>query len=164
MKFIAYPFLNEENDNLVDHEILTDYLASSLGSLVYAENPLHKETKMICEKVLHLNGSLRGKCAINDDDIGELSSIYDELEKRNLDNLKMFTLPVGHKLACEYHKVRGLSKISCRNLYKLKNNGIEIDDNIFKFLNLLTNLLYLFSLEINRVNGVFETEFISKSY
>ncbi len=164
MKYIAYPFLNETNDNLVDHEVFTDYLASSLGALVRKDNPLSKETRILCEKVLHVNGSLRGKCAIFDEDLKELENMYERLELLNQDRLRMFTLPVGHELACEYHKVRGISKIACRNLYKLKNNGIEINEIIFKFLNLLTNLLYLFSLEINRIMEVEEVEFISKSY
>lgn len=163
MDLIAYPFLSEESP-LVNHEIFTDMLSSTLGYIISLETPLEKETWWLMDKVLHLNGSVRGKLAITEEDLNEGLKMYKLLKQKNSDRVSGFVYPTGHKIACEYHIVRCQAKLVTRNLYLLRQKGIEVEEICIDFANLTANLLFVFSLEINRLNGAAEKPFISKSY
>lgn len=160
---ISYPFLNEEFGS-VDHEVMTDYLSSVFGRILSMDTPLYDETYWLMEMSLHLNGSIRGKLAITKDDINKGLSIMEKYKNLNKDRLNGFVLPTGCGLACEYHIARGEAKKVCRNLYLMKNKGIEFDYILIDFANLITNLLFVMALEINRLNNIDEIPFISKSY
>ncbi|WP_297629901.1 hypothetical protein [uncultured Clostridium sp.] len=160
---ISYPFLNEPFGS-VDHEVLTDYLSSILGRILSLDTPLKEETFWLMDKVLHLNGSIRGKVAIFEDDLTYGLKLISKLKDLNKDRISGFVYPVGHPIACEYHVARGVSKQVCRQLYVLRNSGIDFPDLLLDFSNLMTNLLFLFSLEVNRLHNIEEKIFISKSY
>lgn len=161
--FISYPFLKEDF-GYVDHEVLTDSLSSFLGRVLSMDTPLKEETFWLMDKVLHLNGSLRGKVAITNDDIDEGLAILNKYRDLNKDRIKSFVYPTGHPLSCEYHVCRGEAKKVCRNLYNIKNSGKEVPEILLDFSNLITNILFVFSLEINRLNYIDEKVFVSKSY
>ncbi|MGL4850794.1 MAG: hypothetical protein ACRC28_18065 [Clostridium sp.] len=160
---ISYPFLNE-NFGSVDHEVMTDYLSSILGRILSLETPLYDETFWLMDKVLHLNGSIRGKLAITSEDIDYGLALMKKFKELNKDRISSFVYPTGHPVACEYHVARGISKQICRQLYVLKNANINVPPILIDFSNLITNLLFVFSLEVNRQNNVEEKVFISKSY
>jgi cob(I)alamin adenosyltransferase len=160
---IAYPFLSEES-SLVNHEILTDMLSSSLGRIIALKTPLEKETWWLMDKILHLNASIRGKMAITQRDLEEGLELYNLLKEKNSSRIMGFVYPVGHIIACEYHRARCEAKIVTRNLYFLRNQGIEIPEICIDFANLTANLLFVFSVEVNRINDIDEIGFISKSY
>lgn len=160
---ISYPFLNEPFGS-VDHEVMTDYLSSILGKIVSLDAPLKEETFWMMDKVLHLNGSIRGKLAILDEDLVYGLNLMKKLKDLNKDRISSFVYPIGHPLACEYHIARGVAKQITRQLYILKNSGIQVPEILIDFSNLITNLLFIFSLEINRLNNIEEKIFISKSY
>lgn len=160
---IAYPFLSEES-SLVNHEIITDKLASTLGYILSLDTPLKEETWWLMDRVLHLNGSVRGRLAITEEDITEGLKLYNNLKEKNLSRISGFVYPTGHIIACEYHMARGEAKIAARNLYLLRQRGIEVPEICIDFVNLATNLLFVFSLEVNRLNNIYEKPFISKSY
>jgi cob(I)alamin adenosyltransferase len=160
---IAYPFLSEESP-LVNHEILTDRLSSSLGYILSLKTPLEKETWWLMDKVLHLNGSIRGRISIIKEDIEEGLLMYKSFKEKNSSRIKGFVYPVGDIISCQYHMARCEAKIVARNLYLLRMKGIEIPEECIDFANLTANLLFIFSLEGNRLNDIGETPFISKSY
>ncbi|MGL4450271.1 MAG: hypothetical protein ACRCTZ_03640 [Sarcina sp.] len=160
---ISYPFLNEEFGS-VDHEVMSDFLSSIIGRILSIGTPLYDETYWLMEMSLHLNGSVRGKLAVTKDDIKKGLSIMDKYKKLNKERLNGFVLPTGCRLACEYHIARGEAKKVCRNLYLMKNKGIKFDDILIDFANLMTNLLFVMAIEINRLEGMSEIPFISKSY
>lgn len=159
--FIAYPFLNDKN-RMVDHEILTDKLSSNLGHIISMGTPLEKETWWLMDTVLHLNGSLRGKMAISLDDLRDGQTIYHVLKERN--NVAGFIYPVGTKLATQYHIARCEAKIVTRNLYLIRQSGIIVPDILLDISNLIANMLFVMSLETNRLEGFEEIAFESKSY
>ncbi|MGM9985976.1 MAG: hypothetical protein ACI35O_01990 [Bacillaceae bacterium] len=161
--FISYPFLGEKK-KLVDHEILTDELSSQLGYILSLETPLYDETFWVMDKVLHLNGSIRGKNAISEADIDYALQMYRELKERNKERLNGFVYPIGHPVACQYQLARCQAKKVVRNMHIIRQSGTEVDERLVDFANLLANLLFTFSLEVNRVNDVEEIPFISKSY
>ena len=160
---ISYPFLNEEFGS-VDHEVMTDYLSSVLGRILSMDTPLYDETYWLMEMSLHLNGSIRGKLAIMQEDIDKGLFIMEKYKNLNKGRIDGFVLPTGCRLACEYHMARGEAKKVCRNLYLMKNKGIEFDYILIDFVNLMTNLLFVMALEINRLNNIKEIPFVSKSY
>lgn len=160
---ISYPFLSEDF-GYVDHEVMTDHLSSFLGRILSMNTPLEEETFWMMDKVLHLNGSLRGKMAIFSADIEHGLEILNKYRERNKERISSFVYPTGHPLACEYHVARGEAKKVCRNLYMIKNSGKEVDDILIDFSNLITNILFVFSLEINRLYNIDEKVFVSKSY
>lgn len=163
INLISYPFLNEPF-GFVDHEVATDYLSSILGRILSMGTVLYEETFWLMDKVLHLNGSLRGNLAIHNEDIEYGLNLIENLKEKNKERINGFVYPTGTPLACEYHIARGEAKKICRLLYILKNQGFIIPDILIDFTNLITNLLFLFSLEINRLSNVEEKPFISKSY
>lgn len=160
---ISYPFLSEDF-GYVDHEVMTDHLSSFLGRILSMNTPLEKETFWMMDRVLHLNGSLRGRLAIFPEDIEKGLKILNKYRDLNKDRISSFVYPTGHPLACEYHVARGEAKKVCRNLYKISNSGKEVPEILLDFSNLITNILFVFSLEINRINGIEEKVFVSKSY
>ncbi|MGL4991719.1 MAG: hypothetical protein ACRCYE_05320 [Sarcina sp.] len=160
---VSYPFLNEKF-GYTDHEVLTDFLSSILGRILTMQTPLYDETFWLMEMSLHLNGSLRGRLAITENDIEKGLDLMHKYKALNKDRLNGFVLPTGCRLAAEYHVARGEAKKVTRNLYLMKNEGISVPEIILDFSNLLTNLLFLFSLEVNRLSGIDELPFSSKSY
>lgn len=160
---IAYPFLSEEK-KLVDHEILTDELSSMLGYVLSLDTPLYEETFWLMDKVLHLNGSVRGKNAITEEDIAEGLRLYHHLKEKNKEKVNKFVYPIGHPVACQYHLARVKAKAVARQLYILRQEGIEVEQQLIDFANLVANLLFAFSIEVNSVFGIEEKEFVSKSY
>lgn len=160
---ISYPFLNEDFGS-VDHEVLSDFLSSVLGKILSMNTPLYDETFWLMEMSLHLNGSVRGKLAITNEDIEKGLLIMSKYKELNKDRLSGFVMPTGCPLSCEYHIARGEAKKVCRNLYLIKKHGVDVPEILIDFANLMTNLLFVFSLEANRVNNVDEIEFKSKSY
>lgn len=160
---IAYPFLSEKS-SLVNHEILTDKLSATLGYILSLDTPLKEETWWLMDKILHLNGSIRGKLAITEEDLKEGLAIYNSFKEKNKHRVNGFIYPTGHTIACEYHKARCEAKIISRNLYLLKQQGINVPEICIDFANLTANILFVFSLEINRLNNIEEISFQSKSY
>ncbi|WP_297521907.1 hypothetical protein [uncultured Clostridium sp.] len=160
---ISYPFLNEDFGS-VDHEVLSDYLSSVIGKILSMNTPLYDDTFWLMEMSLHLNGSVRGKLAVMDEDIEKGLSIMDKYRELTKERVNGFVLPTGCALACEYHIARGEAKKVCRNLYVMKNKGIKFDNILIDFANLMTNVLFVMAVEINRLNDVDEIPFVSKSY
>lgn len=160
---ISYPFLNEDS-KVVDHELLTDKLSATLGHILSQNTPLEKETWWLLERVLHLNGSLRGKMAISDTDIKEGLLMYHVLKDRNKGRVITFVYPTGSSVTTLYHNARCEAKLVTRNLYLIENSGVVVPQILIDFSNLTANLLFAFAIETNRLENIDEIEFISKSY
>ncbi|MDO4924462.1 MAG: ATP:cob(I)alamin adenosyltransferase [Turicibacter sp.] len=160
---IAYPFLNEKS-RLVDHEVLTDQLSSTLGMICSLDPPLKDETWWLMEMTLHINGSIRGRLAISEEDLVKGLDLLHVLKERNKERLNRFVYPTGHVISSWYHIARCQAKQVVRNLYLLEQEGIEIPQIVIDFSNLIANLLFAFSVEVNAVFEIDEREFVSKSY
>lgn len=73
-------------------------------------------------------------------------------------------IPTGHEVSSWYHIARCQAKQVVRNLYLLEQDGLDVPQLVIDFANLIANLLFAFSVEVNAVFEVDEVEFISKSY
>lgn len=161
----AYPFLYEKN-NISDYEIATDSLASYVGfakSFCNDEN-LKKDIERLIELIYHSNGSVRGRCAITNEDIEYLKNKYFFYRKEIESRVDKFCLPQGGNLAGALHIARSKGKYAIRKLFFVKENGNNVDNILFDFLNIVTNYLFALSLYANKIEKLDEIEFLTKSY
>lgn len=157
----AYSYLYETS-SLCDYEIATDLLASRIGLAMH--DVKHSDLKFLVELVYHANGSMRGKCAITEEDLKMCNDLYEDyLEK--VGSCKMFVLPCGCRGASVLHCLRSETKSIIRILAKIDCEPNRVKNkNIHQFFNLLSNLFFLMALYENKQENVKESEFVSKSY
>lgn len=163
-RYSCYPFMKEDK-NIVDFEIRTDSLASHIGlaaSFLEDEKDLYDDLIYLTEMAYHLNGSVRGKIAINEERLNKLNELY-ETYRDKAGDIPPFLLPHGHTAAMYLHIARSEAKKSVRALYKASLNK-EVPEILFQYSNLLANVLFLMSVETNKRKGYPLTEFVSESY
>ena len=164
---ISYPFMSEDG-LFCDYEILTDGLSNYFGltlSIALKEDypkEISDILEWLTEMSLHMNGSLRGKLAVEKADLDKLYAIY-YLYKEKID-IKGFTLPSGSYLACQINIVRYKAKETVRLLNKIEEVESKVPDILFSFSNLLANFLYVLSCYINILDNYENKPFTSKSY
>ncbi len=162
-KELCYPFLYETSVK-VEFEILTDKLSSQLGVCAsYAEDRFKNELLYICELVYHLNGSIRGKEAIDENHVSFLKARYKHYEELTKDGVR-FVVPQGSILASQLHVARSMGKEVVRKMFLVKQEGTKISDVLFDFANMVSNYCFLAAIYANKVNGFSEKEFVSRSY
>ncbi|UFN72250.1 ATP:cob(I)alamin adenosyltransferase [Vibrio alginolyticus] len=162
----CYPFIYEDSP-VCDFEITADELCSRIG-LVLAMD-LDEFSRDILTKmqpnVYHLNGSFRGKLAITEAEVEELKADYELLKQRIDGGFKGFVLPGGHPASSQLHLCRCQAKKTVRALVAIEHAGKKQPAPIlFRYANLLANVLYSLASYINHINQVEETEFVSRSY
>ncbi len=165
-RYSSYPFMREKSC-LVDYEIRTDSLTTSIGAVIPClsekEQVVIHDLHLIQPLCYHANGSVRGKLAIMEEDLQWLSNRYDFYVKQTGEKTKQFVLPGGNAAACALHSARSEAKKSYRALHKVSEER-DINEILFSFLGLLANVLFVMAVYINQVNGISEIPFESKSY
>ncbi|MDN3426584.1 hypothetical protein QL992_14625 [Microbacterium sp. APC 3898] len=165
MRYLCYPFMRESAAT-VDFEIRTDSLTTRIGealSLVKEVEAVQRDLQILQPKVYHLNGSVRGKLAVNEEDLNELSGMYDYYVNFVGEKIGNFVLPQGTQAACVLHVCRSEAKKSVRALHKVSLER-DVPEILFDYANLLANLLFTMAVYVNQQQGVEEIPFISKSY
>ena len=174
---ICYPFIYEDFI-LCDYEILTDELTRMVGWAIdelkqlrvdYPKTvPLEKlENELLWIQPLcyHLNGSIRGKLAITNEDYLQLLESYRNLKEEVKDRISGFVLPRGVSPVGILNRCSSQSKKSIRLMVKIQNTGInEVPEILPKFANVLCNYFFTATVLINKVTGHEEIPFVSKSY
>ena len=112
----------------------------------------------------HLNGSVRGKLAITEDDLNRLSEIYDYYVAEVKDRIETFVLPQGSTAACILHTCRSEAKKSVRALHKVSTGKGCAREFFLIMLICLPMYLFVMAVYVNKQLGVEEIPFISKSY
>jgi len=159
----CYPFLYEKG-KMVEFEILTDKLASQLGfAASLAEGNFKNELLFVCELVYHLNGSIRGKNAINESYVSFLEARYVFYEEDTKDGLR-FVVPAGSTLASSLHVARSMGKEVVRKMYILSIEDVKVEKVLFDFANMVSNYCFMAAIYANKICNVKEKEFISRSY
>ena len=163
---ICYPFIYEDSP-VCDFEIAADELCSRIGLV------LTKELDPLCGDILtrvqpnvyHLNGSVRGKLAIEEKELQELYQDYNLLRDKLDGGFRGFVLPGGDAVAAELHLCRTQAKKIVRALVAIEHSGKRSPDVVlFRYANLLANVMYALASYTNRVKHVQEVEFVSRSY
>jgi len=93
--------------------------------------------------------------SISDTDISELEAAIDELSKHI--NINVFVVPTGHIAASTLHVARTICRRFERLLVRLSREypGI-VSSNILRYINRLSDYLYVAALYVNKVTGVEE--------
>ncbi|NLS11704.1 ATP:cob(I)alamin adenosyltransferase [Vibrio sp. SM6] len=162
----CYPFIYEDSP-VCDFEILADELCSRIGLLLTRELPANVGDilERLQPNVYHLNGSVRGKLAIDDAQFDELLSDYQWLRQELEGGFVGFVLPGGHPVAGELHLCRCNAKKIVRALVAIEHSGKKSPAPIlFRYANLLANVMYALASYTNRITKTKEVEFVSRSY
>lgn len=158
--YCAYPFLKEES-NLCDYEIATDRLTSLISvTRHFVRHIAQDDMQTLLEFVYHANGSIRGKCAIGEEELSVLKAMHAKYYIR----MERFVLPDGCIGASHLHVLRAETKVVIRIMHKIEREGILIQQVLFDFMNLLSNTFFMMCLYENSKEGIMEKEFVSRSY
>lgn len=163
----AYPFLAEKSDDIrCDFEILTDRTASETGLLAAKihNKDLKAELLRVAELIYHLNPTLRTHFSISDEEIEWLHEKVSEKQAASKGTFEKFVLPAGCETACIAHVLRVQCKETVRMMYRYAEKGGRVEDRAFDFANLLSGYFFETALELNRMDDIKETEFISRNY
>jgi len=167
-RYSCYPFMREKSC-LVDYEIRTDSFTTRIGECIsiLKKDAIFEEICSILQKIqplaYHANGSVRGRLAIEKEDMDWLNFVYDDFVARAGEKIKQFVLPQGHEAACALHICRSEAKKSYRALHKVSEER-EVHEVLFQFLGLLANIFFVLAVEANTLTNTEEVPFISKSY
>lgn len=165
-RYSCYPFMREKSC-LVDYEIRTDSLTTSVGAvfshLTEKEQIVIDDLRVIQPLCYHVNGSVRGNLAITEADVQWLSNRYDYYVQQTGDITKKFVLPQGNGAASALHIARSDAKKSYRALHKVSEER-EVPEILFNFLGLLANVCFVLAVYVNQINDIQEIPFESKSY
>lgn len=164
---LCYPFIYEHS-SVCDFEILTDELCTLVGLAGTAcddqNTDIAEDLFALQPKMFDLNGSIRGKCAISEDDIQHLKGRYHYFLSLLTGEKKVFVLPRGKGACLPLHQARSVSKKAIRMLVKAEKEGSEIPDTLHRYANLLTNYFFALTLVINQRAGIEEPEYTSNNY
>ncbi|MDQ0271774.1 hypothetical protein [Cytobacillus purgationiresistens] len=165
LRFLCYPYMRE-SVSTVDFEIRTDSLTTRIGhaaALTKDMEGVQADLQYLQPMAYHLNGSVRGKLAISEEDLGQLSEMYDFYCEKVHDKIQSFVLPQGSEAACVLHVCRSEAKKSVRALHKVSLER-EVPQILFDYSHLLANVLFVMAVYVNDQAGVEEIPFVSKSY
>lgn len=165
---VCYPFMYEKSLKC-DFEILTDDLCRQVGGILAAmpaEFPvLVEELEQLQPLIYHLNGSIRGKCAVTEEHLVWLRECYARHRDACADAIDGFVLPRGSTPVPQLNSASSAAKRAIRLMVRMHDEeGIEIPDVLHRFANVLCNYLFMLTIVINKARGEKEIPFISESY
>ncbi|OCH17388.1 MULTISPECIES: cobalamin adenosyltransferase [unclassified Aliivibrio] len=163
---LSYPFIFEDSP-LCDFEILTDelcaYTGLALSQITHVQ--VRGSLERLQPKIFHLNGSIRGKCGIFEEDVQELLAEMIAFKKQVEDKGKRFVLPRGTGPVIQLHQCRSLSKKVVRTLVQIdKLTTKKIPETLPRFANVLANYYFVLTRVLNQEAGIEEPEYVSINY
>ena len=164
---LCYPFIYEAS-YLCDFEVATDELCNHLGGIVglLADNhdDIATDLKQLQPLIYHLNGSIRGRLALEEADLQWLMTRYHHYQKEVAETINGFVLPRGPAPSPQLHLARSAAKKAIRLMVRIDQEWGEVPERLHRFCNLLCNFFFVLALVNNRRQGFVETAFVSKSY
>ena len=159
----AYSFL-KETSRQCDYEVASDELASLIAQAAHSVKH-QPELLKLCELVYHANGSIRGRLAIRNQDLGVARSAVCPSRRRKTDPSRVLRAAGWLRGACVPH-VRPASrrKAVLRIAYAIDPEEKPVSTILLDFWNLLSNVFFQMALKENRLEGVSEIPFVSRSY
>ena len=165
---MCYPFMYEKS-LLCDFEIITDELCGHIGAVI-SHLPsdmadIVADLERIQPLAFHVNGSIRGRLAIEETDIQWLQSRLEHYRIEVAARLAQFVLPRGTPPVPQLHLARSACKKAIRIMVRLDlEESKEIDMVLPRICNMLCNFFFVLTLVINQRRGLVEPEFVSRSY
>lgn len=167
LRELCYPFIFERKPTC-DYEILTDELCCQVGA-VLAQLPelfsdVQADLQALQPLIYHLNGSVRGKNGILEENIDWLKSRYDHYGMASGDRVQGFVLPQGPLPVPTLHLCRCNAKKVVRMLVRLDEAGIAVPPELPRFANLLANFFFVLTVYIKARLEVVEVPYVSINY
>lgn len=164
---LCYPFIYETS-YLCDFEVATDELCGHIGavlSLLPADMAdIASDVDSLQPLAFHINGSLRGRLAVEESDIAWLQARLNHYREEVRDRIDGFVLPRGQQPVPHLHLARSAAKKAVRLMVRIEQEGREIPMVLPRLCNMMCNFFFVLTLVINQRRGVDEIPFISKSY
>ena len=164
---VCYPFICETS-YLCDFEVTTDELCALIGGAFEATplefGDLRADLDRIQPLAFHINGSIRGKLAVDNADLLWLLERLDYYRLQAGERFHAFVLPRGAAPVPQLHQCRSAAKKAIRCMVRVEQEGREIPEILPRMCNVLCNLFFAMTLTVNQRRGVTEVPFISKSY
>jgi len=164
---LCYPFIYETS-NLCDFEVATDELCGHIGaanSLLPNGMPdIAADLDRVQPLAFHVNGSIRGRLAIEEGDLAWLQERLHHYHEEVRDRLESFVLPRGTQPIPQLHQARSAAKKAVRLMVRIEQEGKEIPMVLPRMCNLMCNFFFVLTLVINKRRGIDEIPFVSKSY
>jgi ATP:cob(I)alamin adenosyltransferase len=163
---LCYSFIYETSV-LCDYEVITDELCGLIGAafslLPAGMDDIAADLDRLQPLAFHLNGSIRGRMAIEEADIawlqGRLACHYAEIGP-----FRGFVLPRGDIPIPQLNQARSAAKKAIRLMVRVEEEGKTVPPELPRLANLMCNFLFALTQVINRRRGFVETPFVSKSY
>lgn len=135
-------------------EIHDEKVLAQLKKIQFDLFTVGSESATPTDKLMLANGKSRLSLMISETEIEELENWMDEFEKE-LEPLQYFILPGGGKSATALHLCRTVCRRAERSLVFL-NETEEVRPELIKYLNRLSDYLFVLARYISKING--ETE------
>lgn len=164
---LCYPFIYEQSW-LCDFEVATDELCNHIGAILALLPDSHadiiQDLDQLQSLVYHLNGSIRGKLAISEDDIQWLLQRYHHYQRLTEGRINGFVLPRGQAPVPQLHLARSAAKKAIRLMVRVDEEGIPVPAILHRLCNVMCNFFFVLAVYINQQTGFNETAFVSNSY
>lgn len=164
---VCYPFICETS-YLCDFEVTTDELCALIGSALEATPVEFADLRLDLERIqplaFHINGSIRGKLAVEEADLDWLKERLHYYSAQAGERMHAFVLPRGAAPVPQLHQARSAAKKAIRCMVRVEQEGRDIPDILQRMCNVLCNLFFAMTLAVNQRRGVTEVPFVSKSY
>lgn len=162
---VCYPFIQEASV-LCDFEVLTDELCGHIGEIIeltpFAD--LRSDLEHLQPLAFHVNGSIRGRLAVEETDLAWLQERLSHYKQEVSDRLRGFVLPRGSAPVPQLHHARSCAKKAIRVMVRVDQEGIEVPAILPRLCNMMVNFFFVLTLVINQRRGIDEVPFVSKSY
>lgn len=163
----CYPFIYETRLTC-DYEILTDELCCHIGvvlSMLPEEfTDIRADLEQLQPLIYNLNGSVRGKNGIFEQDIEWLKARYTYYQQASEGRVTGFVLPRGPAPVPQLHLCRCTGKKIVRMLVRLEQEGRSFDETLPRFANVLANFFFVLTVAIKHRLEVTEVPYISINY
>ena len=149
----SYGNIDELNSfiGLAKSEITNEKVLNQLKKIQFDLFTLGSESATPIDKLTLANGKSRLTLMISEKEIEELENWMDEFETQ-LEPLQYFILPGGGKSATSLHVCRTVCRRAERSLVFL-NESEEVRPELIKYLNRLSDYLFVLARYISKLNG-----------
>ncbi|TXF77729.1 cob(I)yrinic acid a,c-diamide adenosyltransferase [Chryseobacterium sp.] len=132
-------------------EITDEKVLSQLKKIQFDLFTVGSESATPADKLTLANGKSRLTLMISETEIEELENWMDDFEK-DLEPLQFFILPGGGKAATSLHICRTVCRRAERSMVFL-NETEEVRPELIKYLNRLSDYLFVLARYISKING-----------
>ncbi|MDF0604085.1 hypothetical protein HZU77_000240 [Neisseriaceae bacterium TC5R-5] len=164
---LCYPFIYEVS-SLCDFEVITDELCGHIGAILSQlptnMSDIAQDLDQLQPLTFHLNGSIRGRLAIEENDLVWLHERFAHYRNEVSGRINGFVLPRGAIPIPQLHLARSAAKKAVRLMVRVEQEGKTIPMVLPRLCNLMCNFFFTLTLVINQRRGFDETPFVSKSY